>query len=213
MRRSVLSAQSRARRESRPGREPGVRLRWRGALLVLPLALGSGLGVRADMGVPLGSGLAGAYRIDVIAFPAPLRVGDGFFSVLVRDPGTGAVRSDLGVVIEIRSADEDAASATLAFSAETRKHPGFYSARIPFAGPGLGLATIRVMSESGASEEAALDVGFDVLPPAEPWREHAGAILFPFGLLAIFVWHQRRSHDRQTRRRSARSGEVVPAAD
>ncbi len=165
------------------------------------------------MGVPLGSGLAGAYRIDLIAFPAPLRAGEGFFSVLVRDPGTGAVRSDLGVVIEIRSADEGAVPATLAFPAEAGKHPGFYSARIPFAGPGLGLATIRVTSKSGASGGATLDVGFDVLPPAKPWREHAGAIAFPFGLLAIFVWHQRRCHDRSAKQRSSRVNVHAPAGD
>ena len=213
MRRSLLSALSRVRRESRLGRGPGVRLRWRGALLVLTLALGPGLGVRADLGVPLGSGSAGAYRIDVIAFPAPLRVGDGFFSVLVRDPGTGAVRSDLGVVIEIRSAHEGAASATFVFPAKAGKHPGFYSARIRLADPGPGLATIRVTSKSGASGGAALDVGFDVLPPAKPWREHAGAIAFPFGLLAIFVWHQRRRHDRWAKQHPSRVNVHAPAGD
>jgi hypothetical protein len=163
------------------------------------------------MGIPLGSGLAGGYRIDLIAYPAPLRVGDGFFSVLVRDPGTGAVRSDLGVVIEIRSADEGAAPGARAFPAETGKHPGFYSARIPLTDQGLGLATIRVTSGAGAREGGALDVGFDVLLPAKPWRDHAGAIAFPFGLLAIFVWHQRRSHGRQAKQGASRVDGQVPS--
>ena len=163
------------------------------------------------MGIPLGSGLAGGYRIDLIAYPAPLRVGDGFFSVLVRDPGTGAVRSDLGVVIEVRSGDEGAAPGARAFPAEAGKHPGFYSARIPLTDPGLGLATIRVMSGSGPRQKEALDVVFDELPSAQPWREHAGAIAFPFGLLAIFVWHQRRSHGRQAKRGASRVDGQAPA--
>ena len=196
MRRKVLSARSRVGRQPHLGPGPGVRLRGWATLLVLLLALGAGPGVRADMGIPLGSGLAGGYRIDLIAYPAPLRVGDGFFSVLVRDPGTGAVRNDLGVVIEIRSAEERPAPRARAIPAEAGKHPGFYSARIPLANPGLGLATIRVPSGSGERKGGELDVGFDVLPPAKAWRDHAGAIAFPFGLLAIFVWHQRRSHGR-----------------
>ena len=165
------------------------------------------------MGIPLGSGLAGEYRIDLIAYPAPLRVGDGFFSVLVRDPGTGAVRSDLGVVIEIRSGDEGAAPGARAFPAETGKHPGFYSARIQLAGPGPGSATIRVGPESAAGKGAALDIGFDVLPPARPWREHAGAIAFPFGLLAIFVWHQRRCEDRRAERHPSLGNGPSPTGD
>ena len=210
MRRRVSSARSRVGRQPRSGSGPGVRLRGWATLLVLLLALGAGPGVRADMGVPLGSGLAGGYRIDLIAYPAPLRVGHGFFSVLVRDPGTGAVRSDLGVVIEVRSGDEGAAPGARAFPAEAGKHPGFYSARIPLAGPGPGWVTIRVTSASGASGEAELDVGFDVLPAAKAWREHAGAIAFPFGLLAIFAWHQRRRHDGQAKRRSSRVNGHAP---
>jgi len=189
----------------------GVRLRGWATGLVLLLALGSGPGIRADLGVPLGSGLAGGYQIDLIAFPAPLRVGDGFFSVLARDPGTGAVRGDLGVVIEIRSGDEGAVPGARAFPAEAGKHPGFYSARIPLAAPGLGRATIRVTSASGAREGGKLDVGFDVLPPAKAWRDHAGAIAFPFGLLAIFVWHQRRSHGRHAKQGASRVDSQAPA--
>ena len=204
MRRRGSSARSRVGRQPRSGFVPGVRLRGWATGLVLLLALGSGPGIRADLGVPLGSGLAGGYQIDLIAFPAPLRVGDGFFSVLARDPGTGAVRGDLGVVIEIRSGDEGAVPGARAFPAEAGKHPGFYSARIPLVAPGLGRATIRVTSASGPSEEAVLEAVFDVLPPAKPWREHAGAIAFPFGLFAIFVWHQRRCHDGQAKRRSLR---------
>ena len=117
------------------------------------------------------------------------------------------------MVIEVRSADEGAPGTTLAFPARAGKHPGFYSARIQLADPGRGSATIRVGPESAAGEGATLDIDFDVLPPARPWREHAGAIAFPFGLLAIFVWHQRRCEDRRTRRHPSLGQGPSPTGD
>ncbi|HIF98450.1 MAG TPA: hypothetical protein EYQ54_15745 [Myxococcales bacterium] len=173
-------------------------------VLVFVLALVGVPGAAADMGLPLGSGMAGPYRVDLVAFPAPLRVGDAVFSVLIRERESGAVRTDLDVRVEV-GAEGDARvdmgvegdggmPETSVGRAEKGRHPGFYSIQVRLAQAGRGGVAIAIKPQVGESSaaEARLNFLFDTLPAPKPWRQHAGAIAFPFGLIALFVWHQRR---------------------
>ena len=52
---------------------------------------------QADLGRTVASGPAGEFRLNVIAFPPSLGVGESTWSVLVRDRATGKIRTDVTV--------------------------------------------------------------------------------------------------------------------
>ena len=197
------------------GKPPGhrsLRAAWPGALigfrlgLGLAFGLGVGLGVggipqaQADIGRPVASGPVGEFRLNVIAFPAQLGVGDSTWTVLVRDRVTGDIRTDVTVDVEGRPVPKVSGPAPDSSRARPGMHPGFYSARIHLAESGPWQGQIRVHSPEG--ETASLGFGFEVGPKENPWRAHMAAVLFPLVALMLFVWHQVRVKGRGARRPS-----------
>jgi hypothetical protein len=168
---------------------------------ILFCLLGASSDARADIGSSVAAGSAGAFWLNVMALPAPVRVGDSAWSILVRERDSGALRTDVRVEIELLpvGAVPGRAPRPLPAQARTGRHPGFYSARVQLAKVGAWRGSVRVIPRGGPENgEAAsgaagsLDFSFEVGPRVNPWREHGGAIAFPFLALAVFGWHQRR---------------------
>jgi hypothetical protein len=104
------------------------------------------------------------------------------------------VRTDLDVRVEVGVEGDGGMPEASVGRAEKGRHPGFYSIQVRLARAGRGVVAIAMKPQVGESSaaEARLEFFFDTLPAPKPWRQHAGAIAFPFGLIALFVWHQRR---------------------
>ena len=185
--------------------EPGVRGRaWpRIAGLTTFLALillAAPGGARADLGGVLAQGVSGPFAFSVVASPWPLRVGSSEWSVLVRDTRTGRVRRDLRVQLGLGTEPTETEAAVIGLGGVGKwgPHPGFYAVPVQLteAGPGWG----RVRARAPDGTEASLTFHWRAGPAQNPWIEHWAALLFPFGLLLIFAWHQVR------RRSMARAG-------
>jgi len=171
---------------------------------------------QADLGRTVASGPAGEFRVNVVAFPPSLGVGESTWSVLVRDRTTGKLRTDVTVEFAQAPGTPGKGGASAGTSvptptptstpaptpapaptqtpkpipAQPGAHPGFYSTRVLLSEAGNWWGQIRVRSPEG--ENASFDFGFEVGPAKDPWHEHRGAILFPLVALMLFAWHQRR---------------------
>ena len=149
---------------------------------------------QADLGRTIASGPAGAFRVNVIAFPPSLGVGDSTWSVLIRDRATGRLRTDVAVEFDgaPRTTGKGGAPGMTPkpSPAQPGAHPGFYSTRVLLSEAGNWWGQIRVRSLEG--EKASFDFGFEVGPAKDPWREHRGATFLPLVALLLFAWHQTR---------------------
>jgi len=161
---------------------------------------------QADLGRTVASGPAGPFRVNVIAFPPSLGVGESTWSVLVRDRATGKLRTDVTVEFDRAPGTAGKAEAPAGtpvpastptptqtpkpIPAQPGAHPGFYSTRVLLSEAGNWWGQIRVRSPE--EEEASFDFGFEVGPAKDPWREHRGATFSPLVALMLFAWHQKR---------------------
>lgn len=186
-----------APQNSRPGLSQGPgspRACWVRLSLAFLLGFAGVHPAQADLGRTVASGPAGAFRVNVIAFPPSLGVGDSTWSVLIRDRATGRLRTDVAVEFDgaPRTTGKGGAPGMTPkpSPAQPGAHPGFYSTRVLLSEAGNWWGQIRVRSLEG--EKASFDFGFEVGPAKDPWREHRGATFLPLVALLLFAWHQKR---------------------
>ncbi|MDE0884993.1 MAG: hypothetical protein OSB70_05625 [Myxococcota bacterium] len=172
------------RRVLRGGRGRGLGF----SFLAFGLALGVAGPARADLGGLVAQGTSGPFELTVLAAPWPLRAGPSEWRVLVKDTRTGQVRRDL--VIHLALGSEPVGADAPGGLARLGTHPGYYSvsARVDKAGPVWG--RVRVEGPEGATGSRVFTGRAE--PARGAWGENWAALLFPFGLLAIFAWHQVR---------------------
>ncbi|MDG2333585.1 MAG: hypothetical protein P8Q97_05110 [Myxococcota bacterium] len=166
--------------------------------LALGYVLGGAEPTRADLGGLVAQGTASPLELTVLAAPWPLRVGPSEWRVLAKDTRTGQVRRDLMIHLTVGPKPvEDDAKAQVA---RPGTHPGYSSVStvIDKAGPVWG----RVHVETPEGATGSLEFTGRAEPARGAWGDHWAALLFPFGLLSVFFWHQ-------VRRLSSR-GQVLP---
>jgi hypothetical protein len=166
------------------------------------LGLWIGAPAAADLGAPLAGGRAGAFEVQVLVAPAPLRVGLSEWNVLVSAADGGPVLLDADVELALRA---PAPTLPSAHGAGMHRHqdasgvlvlrpsPGttdnglFHGAFAELDAAGTWSATVQVR-RGDATGAVTFDVA--VAPAASPLRDHWRAFaIVPVGL-AIFLLHQ-----------------------
>ena len=176
--------------------------------LLLALLLASATSAAADIGAPLASGRAGAFEVQVLAAPVPLRAGPTEWNVLVRDARSGAVQLDAEVTLELHG-PRHGTHGHGHDGLRVRLQPGsaksriFHAGRLRLPDPGTWRGTLS-LRRGQASE--AIPLVFEALPSspalARHWRAFAVA---PLGL-ALFAVHQWLVRRPRGARRGARRG-------
>jgi hypothetical protein len=140
------------------------------------------------------------FQVSVFTSPAVLRCGPIDISVLVQEPTTGKVRTDIPVTIQLQQADsadhnrtpivlEQAATTTIA----TNKL--FRAAIFDVMEPGNWQVTILLNENSSGQPltDSHLSPTFTlaISPPPPAWLALAPWIAWPFAAIALFFVHQR----------------------
>ncbi|MCC7087019.1 MAG: hypothetical protein IT427_18625 [Pirellulales bacterium] len=166
------------------------------SILMLPLAASMwfiGAQARGDGGTLRVSRCFGDLQVSVFTAPASPRVGMFDVSVLVQDATSQAICDRVPVQIrlehsggEIRPMQATAASATNRL---------FKSA--PFDVMAAGIWRVTVLVHEPRIGPLSFDV--EIAPPLPPWIWLAPWIGWPFGLVALFLIHQRLAMAQRTR--------------
>lgn len=169
------------------------------ALLVLVLAAWAGT-VRADGGVVVASGHAGALRASILVSPTPLRSGPAEWSVLLQDK-SGAPVLDAEVELELQRQGAPGQHSGEHGGQHSGKHGShrvvalqradsanrlLYSARVDLPEPGTWRVALRVTGGEGGRLDFEVPVGPAQSAAAEHWR----ALALPPLALGLFALHQ-----------------------
>jgi hypothetical protein len=166
-------------------------------LLATPLLFPSLL--FADGGTLRLSQRCGTFQVSVFTSPAVLRSGKIDVSVLVQDAGTGKTETDVPVTIRLTlnenssSQANDTIEKVATTSAATNKL--FQAAVFDVAQPGVWRGSVSLGTEpiptDGSQKATPLLFDLVVSPPPPAWLELAPWIGWPFGIVAMFLVHQR----------------------
>ncbi len=157
------------------------------ALLALVLAAWAGA-ARADGGVVVASGQAGALRASVLVSPTPLRSGRAEWSVLLQD-ASGAPVLDAEVEIELHrhgAAGGHGSHRVVRARREASANRLLYSVLVDLPEPGTWRVTLRLTRGERGQLGFELPVGPARGGAAEHWR----ALLLPPVALGLFALHQ-----------------------
>jgi len=159
-------------------------------------ALFFGAPAAADLGAPVAGGRAGAFEVQVLVAPAPLRAGPSEWNVLVSEAEGGPVRLDADVALTLRPAKPHAmhgdghgrAPGVLHLRADPAQADNglFHAAFVDLPTPGVWSASVKVR-RGGATGAFAFDLA--VAPAASPLLDHWRAFAIVPGGVALFLLH------------------------
>jgi hypothetical protein len=150
---------------------------------------------RGDGGTLQISQRRGDLQVSVFTAPAMPRVGLLDVSVLVQDSATQAIRDDIVVQVRLEHADAAAIPLQEAATTATATNRLFKAAQFDVTTVGVWRITVSL-------SQAEIDpLGFDleISPPLPPWMQLAPWIGWPFGIVALFLIHQRLASRRPSR--------------
>lgn len=157
----------------------------------------------ADIGVPLLRASEGGFEVEILATPAPLRVGASEWTAWVRDRASGRVMRDVSLELDLMRIEEDAttpphrhhheAGITAPMSPNAASDQRFRSARLELPRPGRWTGGLRV---SRGDDSVTVPFEFEVQPARSVFLRHWIAFaIVPVGLL-LFGLQQWRVHGR-----------------
>jgi hypothetical protein len=175
--------------------------------IAVTAALWFGTPAAADLGAPVAGGRAGAFEVQVLVAPAPLRAGPSEWNVLVSEAEGGPLRLDADVALTLRPAEPHGsmhgdghatAPGVLRLQADPAQADNglFHAAFVDLPTPGVWNASVEV-HRGGATGAFAFDL--TVAPAASPILDHWHAFaIVPGGVALLFLHHTLR---RRTGRR------------
>jgi len=145
---------------------------------------------------------AGAYQITVFTSPTPFRCGPVDISVLVQDPATGAVVSD--VEVEIQMTPREQPSEELRYPATTEAATNKLFRAVQFELPQPGWWAVEVTVE-GTRGPGRIHFELEAAPPIPRWIALWPWFTWPLLAIALFSVHQVLTRRRSAGRQAARS--------
>jgi hypothetical protein len=137
----------------------------------------------------------GDLRISVFTAPPMPRVGLLDVSVLVQDAETQVIRDDITVRVRMEHTDASAIPLQETATAVSATNRLFKATQFDVAESGIWRVTVSMPEAS----IAPLRFDLEISPPLPPWMQLAPWIGWPFGLVALFLIHQRLSAAKSTR--------------
>lgn len=151
---------------------------------------------RADGGLVRLSEKHGPYRITVFTSPTPLQAGWMDASVFVQDAASGAVASDVEIVIAVAPAGRPEQTQHYPATREAATNKLFRAARLELPHAGKWELSVIVQSPGTKAHAGCL---LDVAAPSPTIRGLAWWIAWPLLPLVFFAVHQVLVHRRRGR--------------
>jgi hypothetical protein len=140
----------------------------------------------ADGGAVVLGERAGDYRVTVLAAPAVLRVGPCDLSVLVQRAESDEPVEGATVTLTLKPADEpESVGLRLAATRAAATNKLFYAAQFDL--PASGAWTLGVTVDGEQSGSATVNGRLDVAGPAPKWVELWPWIVWPAGVVLVYV--------------------------
>lgn len=190
------------------------------ATLVTGILLGPVLGSAvADIGVPLVTVREEGFEVQILASPAPLRVGASEWNVNIRDLATGRILPGAVLGLGLRriashTSDEvhhhGGATIKVELDSEIATRGLFQKAQVEIIDAGRWSGVVSV-SSGGTS--AQIPFTFEVQPARSIWLRHWIAFaIVPIGLLiaGLHQWLVHNPDARMERHLKSRSGSTAP---
>lgn len=158
------------------------------AFLVLGLVAHS---ARGDGGKVRVSRRAGPYLVTVFTTPTPLRAGLADISVLVQDPKTEEIASDVNVNVLVKVADSSQPSRSYRASLGQATNKLLRAVTVQFLSSGSWTVTVIVKGPPGGGQ---LKFTANVLEAPPPWRKRLPWIAWPLLPIGLFALREIAEH-------------------
>ena len=130
---------------------------------------------------------AGAYQITVFTSPTPLRCGPVDISVLVQDPATGAVVSEVEVAIQMILREQPSEALRYQATTEAATNKLFRAAQFDLPQPGWWVVEVTVEGTRGPGR---IQFELEAAPPIPRWIALWPWFTWPLLAIALFSMHQ-----------------------